>query len=231
MVTACAGQRRHLPPAPAADPVALLARVRAGEEGIVTLRARFSADTRAGGEGRSAEGVLLVKKPDRFRMRLMLPFGPTIFDYVSWGERTQVTLPLQGISGAAPPAALAPFSREDLGQAFLRGAHAFPGTCVPRRETDAVVVLCRDPGGTLLRRVDIDPNAGTIRNETSFEAGRPRMVLRYGDYRSIDAAPLPFHVAMVYPERNLSVDIAISKYDVNPKLSDDLFQPSRPWGS
>ena len=231
MVAGCARQRGPLPPTPAADPTALLAQVRANEERIGSLRARFTANTSAGGEERRTDGVLLVKKPNRFRMRLMLPFGPTIFDYVSWGERSQLTLPLQGSDSSAPPPGVAPFSRADVDEAFLRGSHAFPGTCMPRRDSGAVVVLCRDAGGALLRRLNLDPNTGTIGDETSFEGGVPRMVLRYGDYRAVGDQYMPFHVTMIYPQRDLSVDITISSYELNPQLSDALFEPSRPWGS
>lgn len=231
VLAACAAHREHLPPAPPADPAALFARLRATEQEIVTLRARFSADTRAGGEERRADGVLLVKKPDRFRMRLMIPLGPTVFDYVSWGEHTQLTLPLQGGGSAQAPEAMTLFSRADLDEAFLRGPHAYPGTCVPSRDAADVIVLCRDSGGALLRRLDLDPNSGTIREETSFEGSAPRMVLRYSDYRSVDDQYMPFHVRMIYPARDLAVDISISGYELNLQLSDALFEPSRPWGS
>ncbi len=229
--TGCAPRRAAPPPAPLNEPGALLGEVQAREGRIRTLRARFTAVTQTGNAQHRVDGVLLVKKPDRFRMRLMLPFGPTVFDYVSWGERTQVTLPLQRMSGAAPPPAFAPFSQEDLGEAFLRGTYAFPGTCAPTREADAVAVVCRDQSGGLLRRLDLDPSNATIRDESSFEAGAPRMVLVYGDYRPAADAYLPFHIVMSYPQRDLSVVISISGYDVNTSLADALFEPSRPWGS
>ncbi len=227
----CFVRRAPTPPAPPSDAGALLATVEMRESRIATLRARFTAVTHAGDDEHRVDGVLLVKKPDRFRMRLMLPFGPTVFDYVSWGARTQVTLPLQRRNGTTSPPGFAPFSQEDLAQAFLRGTYAFPGTCLSERDADSVAVVCRNTSGILLRRLDIDPSSGMIRNETSFEAGAPRMVLRYGDYRPTDDAYLPFHIVMSYPQRDLSVAISVSDYEVNAKLADGLFEPSRPWGS
>ncbi len=227
----CAPRRGFRPAPPPSDPGALLAAVQSRENQIVSLRARFTAVTHVGNEGHRVDGVLLVKKPDRFRMRLMLPLGPTVFDYVSWGTRAQITLPLSHEGGAAPPPGFAPFSQDDLGQAFLRGAHAFPGTCLPSRDADGVAVVCRDDAGVVLRRLDIDPRDGTIRDETSFEAGAPRMILLYSDYRPADGTYLPLHIVMRYPQRELSVMIGISGYEVNPRLADALFEPSRPWGS
>ena len=231
-LVSCAPPRLGRPPHAAVDPTQALQLVRQREDRIVSLRARFTADTRVADDSRRADGVLLVKKPDRFRMRLMLPFGPTIFDYLSWGERTQLSLPLRGGNDDRPPNELAPFSREDLGQAFLRGPAAFPGTCVPARDSRTdVVVSCRDDDGSLLRQLRISDDRAIIRDETSFEAGAPRMVLRFSDYRPIDDLELPFQITMLYPGRQLSVDIAINKYEVNPTLADALFEPSRPWGS
>src|SRR5574340_57689 len=84
--------RRQAPAAPAPlSPAAALAVVEQREAAIHTLRARFTAHSRRGDDTHAADGVLLVKKPDRFRLRLMLPLGLTIFDYVSWGHRVQVT--------------------------------------------------------------------------------------------------------------------------------------------
>jgi hypothetical protein len=70
----------------------MLAAVRR-EEQVRSLRARFSSVARTSGVERAADGVLLIAKPDRFRLRLMLPFGITVFDYLNIGEQTWTVLP------------------------------------------------------------------------------------------------------------------------------------------
>jgi hypothetical protein len=227
----CSTPRPMPPPAPALDPVRALEAVRAREDRITSLRARFSANTVRESERHSADGVLLVKKPDRFRLRLMLPFGLTIFDYVSCGEHAQLALPMEDkiINGRPQDGGVA-FSQEDLGQAFLRGPSAFPGTCrANSADASEIVVNCRDASGNMLRQIHIDARAGTILDETSYEGDRPRMVIRYDDYRSVGDTSLPYHIALRYPGQHLMLDVAIRRYEVNPALADDLFQPMEPW--
>ncbi|HXQ23016.1 MAG TPA: hypothetical protein VN812_15165 [Candidatus Acidoferrales bacterium] len=229
----CTARRPVSLPLTSSDPTTIFAIVRQREAQIVTLRARFTADSRRGDEQHSADGVLLVKKPDRFRLRLMLPLGLTVFDYVSWGPHARMSLPLENrvASDPTPDSHLA-FSQEDLAQAFLRGSRAFPGTCTPSNDdTAAVVVVCRDAPGTILRRIRIDAHGATPLDETSFEAGQPRMTIRYGDYRMTGDMLLPYRIALQYPEQRVSLDISIERYEVNPRLPDELFQPPPSGGS
>jgi outer membrane biogenesis lipoprotein LolB len=228
---ACAVPRPAVSRLPTADPDRVLEMVREREDRLTSLRARFTADSQREGERHSAEGVLLVKKPDRFRLRLMLPLGLTIFDYVSCGDRTQLALPMENkiISGPPRDNRLA-FSQEDLGEAFLRGPNAFPGTCRTNGiDASGVVVTCRDIAGGLLRQMHIDAETVTIRDETTYEGDEPRMVIRYDDYRSVGDMALPYHVVLRYPGQHVALDVAIHRYEVNPVLADDLFRPVEPW--
>lgn len=231
-LVSCRTTRQVGVPVASTDPATIFAMVREREAHIGTLRARFNADTQRGDEKHSADGVLLVMKPDRFRLRLMLPLGLTVFDYVSWGGHAQMSLPMENrvVSDPAADNHLA-FTHEDLAQAFLRGPKAFPGTCTPSHDDPAdVVVLCRDGSGTIVRRMRIDLHNATPLDETSYQAGQPRLIIRYGDYRLVDDTLLPFRIAMRYPQQNVSLDITIQRYEVNPRLADSLFQPPTPWG-
>jgi hypothetical protein len=205
--------------------------VREREARILSMRARFVADSQRAGERHATHGVLLVKKPDKFRLRMMLPFGLTVFDYVSWGAHTQLSLPLEDRTVEGPPQGeFAAFTREDFGAAFLRGPDAFPGGCIATLSRErAVVAVCQDPSGRLLRRIIIAPEHATIAQETSYLAGREHMVITYSDYRSVDDTALPHRIVLQYPGQQLTVDISVQRYEVNPVLADDLFQPVRPW--
>ncbi len=228
----CVAAAPPMPPPSLAGlgPQQLLEAVRRRESRVESMRAVFRAETESGSERRSSEGVLLVRKPDRFRMRLMMPLGLTVLDYVSWGDRTQLTLPLQDRVLTGPAAEqLGPFSRRDVGEAFLRGRRAFPGRCEARREAPAVLVICRDPGGSVLRRMRIDAATGAILEETSYEEGALRLRLTYDDYRSVSGAYLPYRIQLSYPQRSLSVHIDVLRYEVNPQLADALFEPLLPW--
>jgi hypothetical protein len=140
LVSACGGARSPIVPQPSTGPDATFVRLRENEARIRSLRARFVASTVYQGVERTAQGVLLVRKPDRFRLRLVLPFGFTLFDYLSVGEDVWTVAPFAGEKSAE----LAPFSRQDLGAAFLRGADAFPGECKAEGATRGVAVTSRE---------------------------------------------------------------------------------------
>ena len=223
-LAACAGVAPR-PPAPLpAAPAARLAAVRAAEDRIHTLRAQFNSTTHMRDGERSADGVLLVAKPDRFRLRLMLPFGLTVFDFLDVGEQSWLVLPLASSEDLTKAKAEVPFSRRDLGEAFLRGTFAFPGECVASDGDDAVVAVSCRAGGELLRRLAIGRDG--ISEETSYAGGDVRLRIRYGDYREVSGIALPFHILLEYPQRQQAVDIAIQRYEVNPVLPAELFQPA-----
>lgn len=165
-----------------ADPAQLYATIRLREDGIQTLRTRFRAVVHRGDEVRRADGVLVVKKPDRFRLRLLSPFGLTVFDYVSSGNHARMTLPLEGkVFSDEEIAPNAPFGPADLRPAFLRGDAAFPGQCVPRPEDAEAVIRCVDGSGTVLRETRIEAQAQTIRQETSFADNQARLITDFAD--------------------------------------------------
>lgn len=228
LTAACAAPRPAEPPPPACGrtPDEVLGCARQREEAVHSLRARFSATTQRQGETHDTNGVLLVAKPDRFRLRLMLPLGLTVFDYTKDGARVQMSLPLQG--GDAKPGAPAPFAEIDLAEAFLRGDYAFPGTCSAAADGEtAVLAHCAREGG-VQRDLRLDTAAATILEETSWDGERARLVLRYADYRPTSGTLLPYRISLAYPERNTVTEIEIQRYEVNPELAPDLFRPSEP---
>jgi hypothetical protein len=221
---ACGPPRYSPPIPPASDPAAVLEAVRRRENAIRSLRATFKATASHESGQSDVQGVLLVRKPDRFRMRLMLPFGITVMDYVCHADRAWTLLPLAQDEDAEEARL---FSPADVRETFQRGAAAFPGTCSATNESAPVVeVACRSCDACpLLRSLRLDGRSGTISAETSYADGQPRLVTRYEDYREIDGLPLPFHIVMAYPARRLRVEIHVRSYEVNPELKDALFRP------
>lgn len=226
----CAAATRPLPTSEGADAQAVLAKVRARESAITTLRTSFSARTREHDRERSADGVVLVRKPDRFRLRLMLALGVTVFDYLTVGQRTQLAFPLEGrVINGDPQGEWAAFSRDDLSEAFLRGPRAFPGVCrIVEQEGDLIVVLCRE-AGRVKRRLLLERSTATVREEVSYADEQPRLIVRYGDYRMVGDLPMPYRVELLYPARAVVVEISVRTTEVNPPLEDALFAPLAPW--
>jgi len=231
ILTACGTRRPVMPPsACGASAEAALACAQQREAAITTLRSVFTATSEHNGDRYTTRGVLVVSKPDRFRLRLMLPVGLTIFDCVGRDGHLHLSLPLQDrhddAAGAAP--APLPFQYADLAQAFLRGAHAFPGACVAARHSDAVVVHCGDAGGRRWQMLVLDPTSTFIREEVSYDDAAPRLTLRYEDYQPTNGTWLPRRIVLASPQHAVSLDIVVERYEINPDLSADLFQPPTP---
>ena len=122
---------------------------------------------------------------------------------------------------------LAPFSRQDLGAAFLRGADAFPGQ--RKAETDArgVAVACRECDACpVLRAFLLENGTATVLEEVGYGDSGPRVSLTYGVQREVDGHLLPFHIHLRDLARGAEVDIRIQAYEVNPELRDSLFAPA-----
>ena len=226
LLNACAA-RHAAPPAwlaGSADDV--YAGLRRRETEIQNLRARFSAVFQTSGSEatvRRASGVLLVKKPDRFRLRLLSPFGFTVFDYVSSGEHVRIELPLQGkilFDGEADRGG--PFSPRLLRQQFLRES-PFVGHCSDETDAELVYLSCREADGPMLRRINLERSSGRVRREVMFDAARNQLefVVDYSDYRPVSGIDLPFAISLATESQKLTVTVAA--YEVNPPLADDLF--------
>ncbi len=220
----CGACARQAPAPPAAlsagaDPAEIFASVLRQEEQIHTLRARFSAEFASHTAVRRAGGVLLVKKPDCFRLRLLSPFGLTVFDYTSCGKHARIELPLEGkhIDDAESEAGTQ-FPLALLRRQFLRTAAETSERCTPEAREAAVVVSCRDAAGAVQHEFDIDRHTATLSREVSHDAQT-----QYEDYRPVGGLRLPFAITVVSEPYVLHVTVA--GYEVNPTLQDALFDP------
>lgn len=194
------------------------------ENTIRTLRARFVATAVQGGEKRAADGVLLVKRPARVRMRLLSPFGLTLLDYTSVDGQTRLVLPLEDkVETGTASTTDGTFSPADIGRLLLRAAPGAADGCTPRADGARVVVDCDASSGALSRRMTIDPGTATVAHEVYFADGKPRVSTDLSDYRLVDGVALPFSIVLTYPERDLTMRVEVRSYEVNPVLDDRLF--------
>lgn len=212
------------------SPEALLAFVRVREDAVSALRARFTVEFQADPRHRrQLDGVVVVRKPDAFRMSLVSPFGLTVFDHVARAGSARTRYPM-GEPGRGPDASL---SHEQMAQAFLRGEHAFPGRCEARAvTTDTVEFRCADAGRDHHRRLTVERASGNILLERSFTAGREQLRIERGDYRRAGGSgprqrhldvELPWRIKMTTPGTDRIVEIGIRTYEIDPDLAEDLF--------
>lgn len=213
-------------------PDAVYAAVRRQEAEVQTLRARFSARVVRTGQARRADGVLLVKKPDRFRLRLLSPFGLTVFDYTSWDSHDRMLLPLEGKQFSdAEIAEHSPFSPADMRAVFLGAADDGGAHCNAQGGGTETVVDCRHPDGAPARLIRIQTASRTVAQEIRLVAGQPQVIMQFGDYRPVESVQLPFKIDLTYPDKGVHLEIAVRSYEMNPSLPDSLFDAPEPSGA
>lgn len=203
----------------------MFATVREREQAVRSLRAQFAVRQETDAGSRTIDGVLVVRKPDQLRFRLMMPFGLTVFDYVSSGDDARVVHSMD----SRPPEeqkGYGLFTREEFGLTFLRGPFAFPGNCVASEGlADVVFVDCRSTAGELLRKIAIDRKSGVILMEINFVGGLQRLKIQYEDYRLVDGVPLAFRIWLTDETRKFAARVTVKDYELNPSLDDSLFVP------
>jgi hypothetical protein len=214
-VLGCA--RLPLPGAPEGDPLAVVA-ARAAE--VRTLRAQFDSLARWPGGERRAGGVLLVRAPDEWRLRLVAPFGLTVLDALHTHGSSFITTPL----AADDPAALAAFAHLGPGDSLVFGTPVDAAACEAGPPRDGLLQYwC---GGTPPTRwLSLDPATATVSGEAELANGRAVVSRSYSDYRQVDGVPLPFRIRIDLPQQQVTVDITVSRYELNPPLGDELFAP------
>jgi outer membrane biogenesis lipoprotein LolB len=209
---------------PEQTPEAAYAAVRRQEAAIRTLRAHFSARVRRGTQTRTAEGVLVVKKPDRFRLRLLSPFGLTVFDYTSWDAHDRMELPLEGKRFRdAEIAEHALFSPADMREVFLGSAGDDAARCTVHGGAQETVVDCRDQEGTLVRLTRIQTATRRVAQQVRMRSGQPELVMEFADYRRVGRLELPFKIDLTSPAKAIHLQITVRNYELNPSLPDSLF--------
>jgi len=192
-----------------------------------TLRVRFAATVSAP-NARRAQGVLVVRRPDRLRLRLWSPFGLTVLDYVRAAETATLLLPLEGLvlRDAAIDTASS-FSPSAFVPAFLLERRPAASNC----RVDGPWIDCHDGTGGAERALRIDRRDGSLRRETIIRQGRPDLMLHYDDYRETGGVWLPYRIeataagssARATPELRIEVEA----YELNPALDESVFDEPR----
>lgn len=202
--------------------------VRDGGDTVSSLRATFVARVERGDQSERARGVLLVSKPQRFRLRLSSLFGFTILDYISdagddrlWLAAADRILAGDEISRAGL------FSSDSARWIFLRERGLLSGGCREVAGETETVVECR-AGGTVSYRGYVDNHSRLLTREVVFADGAPELTIHYRDHRATQGVRLPYGIEWIEEAKGTRVEIEIDRYEVNPVLSAAVFAPLQP---
>jgi hypothetical protein len=224
LLLGCAVERQAPAPPPPGPSRDALAVVRDGGDPVSSLRATFTARVERGDTTERARGVLLVRRPDRFRMRLSSLLGFTILDYTVEGDRQRLWLAgrKEVLSGSEIPAATS-LSPAAVRWIFLRNDARLDHGCEERAAGSAILVECRDEGGVPVYRGYVRTSSGLLEREIVYEGQAPRLTVSYDDFRPIGGARLPHSIEWLEASTLTRVVIEVQRYEVNPDLPGPLF--------
>lgn len=201
---------------------------------VRSLQARFRAEVEAGGETRTAEGVLVWRAPGSLRVKLFTLAGLTVYDALLVGDAERV----RGV--VRQPLA-------DRTESFDLG----PGETLRSPDADLALVLwtlwqprCTQPpepgggGAATYRLAARDARAkarsvtvvdGEVREETLVRASASapdaseRVVVRYDGYDCAAMPPLPRRIEVEAPASGWRARVTIVEQGRNVTLDDALF--------
>lgn len=227
MLFGCSGLREPVPvPAAAVVPSDPIAVVRNGGDRVTSLRATFLASVHRGDALERARGVLLVSKPDRFRLRLSSLFGFTILDYLSSkGDDRLWLASADRILLGDEIAESASFSPDAVRWIFLRERGDPRSECEEAEGGDDAMVECRNAEGRVTYRGYVQRSSSLLEREVLLDDG-PRLTVVYGDYRPTSGVRLPYSIEWTEAASGARVEIQVDRYEVDPWLADELFAPA-----
>jgi hypothetical protein len=171
----------------------------------------------------------LVSKPERFRLRLSSIFGFTILDYLSdagaerlWLLSEDRVLVGEEISQAGF------FSADAVRWIFLRQGSRFEQRCRQRGAGHETLVACRDQQGRLAYRGYVENGTLLLVREEILGPGGPTLRIAYSDHRVTQGVRLPYRIEWTEDATGAHVEIDIDRYEVDPRLSSEMFAPTRP---
>lgn len=199
-----------------------------GGDRVSSLRATFVARIRSGDVAERVRGILLVSKPERFRLRLSSIFGFTILDYLSdagaerlWLLSEDRVLVGEDISHSGL------LSTDAVRWVFLRQGSRFKG-CRQRGAGRDTLVECRDHQGRVAYRGYVENDTLLLVREEILGPDRPALRIAYSDHRATQGVRLPYRIEWTEDASGARVEIDIDRYEVDPRLSSEMFAPTGP---
>lgn len=213
-------------PAPRERLLAVLSRLRSAQAPIRTLKVvhRITLTSRGGASSGALSGLLAVRRPDAYRLRVLGPAGLTAMDLAWNAGRFVLDVPpsdvhLEG-DERTPRARLHGVPVDGLARAFLGTYEAARASLVEGRRWDLLTL--EEPGGArrllYLRRAD-----ATVVIDARLEAGRETLRLTHAAHRTVAGVSLSHRVRCDMPREGLSATIEVERYEVNPRLPDAAF--------
>jgi hypothetical protein len=200
--------------------------LRTAQSSIHTLRvAHHIALAKGGVSSGSLRGLLAVRRPDAYRLRVLGPAGLTAMDLVWSAGRFVLDVPAREVHLAGdartPRRALHGVPIDGLARAFLGTYDATHAGLVEDRRWS---VLTLEESPAVRRVLYLSPPEMTVVVDARFEGGRETLRLTHGDLRPVGGTLLAHDIRCDMPREGLVATIRVERYDVNPTLPDAAFR-------
>lgn len=179
---------------------------------VETLHSPISISVKTAGGSMAGRGFMIFKRPDRFHLALFSPFGPTLADIYSDGERLTLVVPARQTAYSGLLAEL-PERGGLKAWAMMRWVVERTPTAGPARERDNV------NGAGARERLFYDDQGLLERKET--EEG-DRVV--YRDYRNVNGVPFPESIELT-DSRDDTVRIVFEEPEINRPVEEAALNP------
>jgi hypothetical protein len=212
----------------------LLERAASQRRRVGPLVARFNARMQRSGTwfaGASLTGVVAVDPPDRLRVRLFLPAGPTAQDLTVAGNRYRLLLPLEGREeqGAtcSPYDAGCDAANPGLLLAWLfthEPSCAAHGCTVERHRDGYEVTASLAPEQRLVATMSIAHGEPTMVAEEIQRNGQPSIRVEYSDHRLVAGVRTPYRIEFSDEASGIRIALDVETYRTNPALPPETFR-------
>ena len=195
----------------AAPPKAPLTGLVPGLE-VETLQSAITISVKTADRSMGGRGFLVFKRPDRFHLAVLSPFGPTLADIYSDGERLTCVIPARRTAYSG--------RFDELPDRDGLKAWAMMRWVVERTPPPGPALVREHVNGSGIReRLFYDEQGLLVRKET--EAGDR---VAYGDFRNVDGVALPEAIELGN-EKGDMVRVVFSDPEVNRPVAEGALQP------
>ncbi|HLO26302.1 MAG TPA: outer membrane lipoprotein LolB [Geobacteraceae bacterium] len=180
---------------------------------VETLQSSISISIKTAVRSMGGRGFLIFKRPDRFHMAVLSPFGPTLADIYSDGERFTCVVPSRQIAYSG--------SIEELPDRDGLKAWAMMRWVVEQPPAAGPALTRENMNGSGVReRLFYDTQGLLMRKETE-DGDR----VEYRDYRNVNGVAVPESIELSN-RRNDTVRVVFDEPEVNQPVEEAALKPN-----
>jgi YD repeat-containing protein len=180
---------------------------------VETLQSAITMTVKTADRSIGGRGFLVFKRPDRFHLAVLSPFGPTLADIYSDGKRFTCVIPSRQTAYSGTIDELP--DRDGLkAWSMMRWVVERTPPSGPARVREHL------NGSGVPERLHYDDQGLLVRKETD---GGDRV--EYRDYRSVDGVALPESIELADPKGN-TVWIFFDEPEVNRRVEEGALKPN-----